>query len=174
MGNNNIDTKSSTKATPAAVNAKPKASRYATRYLIVGICIAVFNYSLYTILANLIIKDNNLLWLSSFISTAITVIVAFLAHSKITWKERVVTKHSIIRFFIWNAILTIAIAPLLTQLFSLLVPLYEFAYNISTAIHLPFSYEFILTTGAFVLSSAVIMIINFIFYDRFVFGESKQ
>lgn len=151
-----------------------KTSQHAIRYLIVGVAVTLFNYALFAILSNLIIKNNDLIWLSNFIATAITTIVAYFAHSKITWKERKVTKHSIIRFFIWNAMLTVAIAPGFTQLFSLLTPLYEFAYNITSAIHLPFSYEFVLTTGAFVLNSIVIMILNFLFYDKFVFGKKKE
>lgn len=148
-----------------------KTSKHAARYLIVGILVTAFNYALFAILSNLIIKNNDLIWLSNFIATAITTIVAYFAHSRITWKERKITKYSIIRFFIWNAMLTIAIAPGFTQLFSLLTPLYEFAFNITSAIHLPFSYEFVLTTGAFVLNSIVIMILNFLFYDKFVFGK---
>ena len=150
-----------------------KTSKHALRYLIVGILVTAFNYTLFAILSNLIIKNNDLIWLSNFIATAVTTIVAYIAHSKITWKERTVTKHSIIRFFIWNAMLAIAIAPGFTQLFSLFTPLYEFAYNITSALHLPFTYEFILTTGAFVLNSIVIMILNFLFYDKFVFGKKK-
>ena len=151
-----------------------KTSQHATRYLFVGIAITAFNYALYSILANLIINNNNLIWLSTLISTAITTIVAYIAHSKITWKERNVTKHSIIRFFIWNALLAFAIGPWLTQLFSLLTPLYEFAFHICEAIHLPFSYEFVLTTGAFILTAIITMILNFLFYDRFVFGKSNN
>ncbi|MBQ1387605.1 GtrA family protein [Candidatus Saccharibacteria bacterium] len=150
-----------------------KTSRHAFRYFIVGVLVTGFNYALFAILSNLIIKSNDLIWLSNFIATAVTTIVAYFAHSKITWKERKVTKHSIIRFFIWNAILTVAIAPGFTQLFSLFTPLYEFVYNITSAIYLPFSYEFVLTTGAFVLNSIVIMILNFLFYDKFVFGKKK-
>ena len=59
-------------------------------------------------------------------------------------------------------------------LFSLITPLYEFAYNICTAIHLPFTYEFVLTTGAFALTSIVTMILNFLFYDKFVFGKTNK
>ncbi|MBQ1373187.1 GtrA family protein [Candidatus Saccharibacteria bacterium] len=163
----------SVKTTRAQATKDVKTSRHAIRYLIVGICVTGFNYALFAILSNLVIKNNDLIWLSNFIATAVTTIVAYFAHSKITWKERTVTKHSIIRFFIWNAILTIAIAPAFTQLFSLFTPLYEFAFNITSAIHLPFTYEFVLTTGAFVLNSVVIMILNFLFYDRFVFGKKK-
>lgn len=155
-------------------NSNPSTAIRASKYTLVGICVTLFNYALYAIIANLIINNNDLLWLSNFIATAVTTIVAYFAHSRITWKERIVTRHSVIRFFIWNAILTVAIAPAFTQLFSLLTPLYDFAYNICTSIHLPFSYEFILTTGAFILSSLVIMILNFLLYDRFVFGKTRK
>ena len=148
-----------------------KTSKHATRYLFVGIGISIFNYGFYAILANLIIRNNDLLWLSTLISTTVTIFVAYFAHSKITWKERNVTKHSIIRFFIWNVLLAIAIGPWLTQLFSLFTPLYEFAFNIFQNLHIPFSYEFTLTTGAFVLTAIVTMILNFLFYDKFVFGK---
>ena len=150
-----------------------KTSQHAVRYFFVGLGVTLFNYILYAIFSNFIIKDNNFIWLSSLISTAITTIVAYIAHSKITWKERCVTKFSIIRFFIWNAIFAFAFNPVLTQLFSLFTPLYDFAYNISTSLHLPFTYEFVLTTGAFVLTGVVAMIINFFFYDKFVFGKTN-
>ncbi len=148
-----------------------KTSRHAIRYFFVGVAVTIFNYALYAVLANLIIKNNNFLWLSNLIATAITTIVAFIAHSKITWKERYVAKTSIIRFFIWNALIAIIISPIFTQLFSFLTPLYELAFNITNALHLPFSYDFVLTTGAFVLTSFVIMILNFLFYDKFVFPK---
>lgn len=151
-----------------------KTSKHATRYLFVGITLTLFNYGFYTILANIIINNNDFIWLSTFISTAATTILAYILHSKITWKERSVTKRSIVRFFIWNVILAIAIGPWITQLFSFLTPLYDFAYNISQTLNLPFTYDFVLTTGAFILASIVTMILNFLFYDKFVFGEPKS
>lgn len=151
-----------------------KTSKHAIRYVIVGISVTIFNYILYSLLSNIIIKNNDLLWLSTLISTAITTVVAYILHSKITWKEREITRTAIYKFFLWNAVLTFAIGPLFTQLFSLITPLYNFTYNITSAIHLPFTYEFVLTTGTFVLTSGVIMIINFLFYDKFVFGKKTK
>ena len=49
--------------------------------------------------------------------------------------------------------------------------LYSLAYDICTFLHIPFSYDFIQSTGAFILANAVIMIINFLFYDRLVFDK---
>ena len=150
---------------------KVKTSEHAIRYFIVGVCVTVFNYVLFTLLSNVIINNNDLLWLSSLLATAVTTVLGYLLHSRITWRDRNITKTAIYKFFIWSAIITFAISPALTQFFSIFTPLYEFGYNITNAIHLPFTYEFVLTTGAFVLTSAVIMVLNFLFYDRFVFGE---
>lgn len=151
-----------------------KTSQHALRFIIVGIVITVFNYVLFAFLSNLIITDNSLLWLSNLIATTATVIIAYIAHAKITWKERNVTKAAIIRFFIWNALIAFLISPALTQFFSIFTPLYEFGFHICEAIHLPFTYEFVLTTGAFALTSLVIMILNFLFYDRFVFQKKSR
>lgn len=150
-----------------------KTSKHATRYLIIGTTLALFNYITYTILANLIIKNNDLIWLSTFIATALTTILAYILHSKITWKERPISKTAIYKFFIWNIMLTVAINPLLTQLFSYITPLYEFTFNITTTMHLPFTYEFVLTTGAFILTAIVTTIMNFFLYDKFVFEKAK-
>ncbi len=151
-----------------------KTTVHATRYLFVGIFLTVFNYALYAIISNLIIRNNDLLWLSTLISTFVTTIVAYLMHSKITWKERHVTKSSIYKFFIWNLLLTFPISPGLTQFFSLFTPIYELAFNICQNLHLDFSYDFIQSTGAFILTTIVTMIMNFLLYDKFVFGKTKS
>lgn len=151
-----------------------KTSEHAIRYFFVGVGITLFNYAVYTILSNVIIKNNDLLWLSTLISTFITTLVAYLLHSKITWKERPITKTAKYKFFVWNFAGAFVVGPLLTQLFSLFTPIYEFAFQIIEALHIPFNYEFTFTTGVFVLTSTVYMIINFFLYDKFVFGKSKK
>lgn len=150
------------------------APHHTRRYLIVGISLTLFNFGFYSIIVN-IINNNDFLWVSSFISTVVTTILAYILHSKITWKERKVTKTSIYKFFIWNAILAFAVGPWITQLFSYLTPIYDFAYNIYQNLHLDFiKYEFIQSTGAFIFSGIVTMILNFLFYDNFVFGKKNQ
>lgn len=151
-----------------------KATKRAGRYLAVGILLTVFNYGFYSILANLIIRNNDFLWLSTLISTLATTFVAYFSHSKITWKERHITKTAKYKFFIWNLAFAFALGPWLTQLFSLITPLYDLAYNICQAINIGFTYDFIQSTGAFVLTSAVVMVLNFLFYDKFVFEKTKE
>lgn len=151
-----------------------KTSKHAVRYVFVGIFLTVFNYVLYTILSNLIIKNSDLLWLSTLIATLATTIVAYIMHSKITWKERKITKTAIYKFFIWNGLLTFPISPGLTQFFALFTGLYEFAHNICENLNLGFTYDFVQSTGAFIFTTAVTMIMNFLLYDKFVFGKSKK
>ena len=151
-----------------------KTAQHAGRYLIVGIILTIFNYGVYTILANVIFNNPNLLWLCTLIATTLTTFLAFLLHSKITWKEREVSKTAIYKFFVWNFLAAFLIGPGLTQLFSLITPLYEFAFNICQNMHIDFTYEFVLSTGTFVLTNAVLMVLNFLFYDKFVFGKANK
>lgn len=162
------------KKEPPKTTKNVKTSKHAIRYLIIGATLTLFNYGLYTILSNLIIKNNDLLWLSTFIATGATTILAYILHSKITWKERPISKTAIYKFFVWNIMLTVIIGPVLTQLFSFITPLYDFVFNILQAVHLPFSYNFTLTTGAFILTTIFVTILNFFFYDKFVFGQSTE
>ncbi len=168
-GNNDSSCKNGQTLTPDVAT-----SRHASRYLVVGITLTIFNFVFYTILANLIFNDSNLLWLSTLISTLATTILAYLLHSKITWKERPLTKTAIYKFFIWNLATAFFIGPFFTQLFSLITPLYDFAFNIFQSINLPFTYDFTQSTGAFVLTAVVTTLLNFFFYDRFVFGKKKN
>lgn len=166
-----------TKSSPTSSQAKSSSaqtSKHAVRFIFVGVALTVFNYVVYSLLANLIIKNSDLLWLSTLISTFTTTIVAYFMHSRITWKERTVTRASVYKFFIWNLLLTFPIGPGLTQFFSLFTPLYELAFNICQALHLDFTYTFVQSTGAFVLTTAVTMILNFLLYDKFVFGQSQK
>ena len=153
--------------------SEPSTAKRTGKYVIVGTTLTLFNFGLYTLIARLI-DDNNYLWISTLISTTITTILAYILHSKITWKERNPGRSGIYKFFIWNALCAIAIGPFFTWAFTFITPLYEFAYNISTAIHLPFDYDFVQSTGVFVLVSILTMILNYLFYDRLVFGKSKS
>lgn len=143
-------------------------------YFIITVTLIVINFIFYTIFARLFFNNNDTLWLSSLFSSAITTIAAYFFHSKITWRDRSISNSSIIRFFIWNLALTIAINPGFTWIFGLIKPLYQFIFNISTNINLPFDYDFIESTSIFIIVNIVIMIINYLFYDKFVFNKNKN
>lgn len=168
------DVKSHSKSSVNPVQTDAKTSQHVIRFTIIGIVLTLFNFILYSILANLIFKNDSLLWLASLIGTLTSTILAYILHSRITWKERPISKTAVYKFFTWNLILAFIFYPILTQLFSLLTPLYEFVYNIFQNMHIPFSYDFVLSTGSFVLASIITMMMNFLFYDQFVFGKKTK
>ena len=145
-----------------------------SKFAIIGIILALFNFLIYTFLARVIFNNNELLWLDSIISYALATVLAYILHSRITWQERPITTHGVVMFFVWNGITAIAISPFFTWLFTLITPFYEFIYQISLAIHLPFDYNFIESTTIFIIVNAITMILNYLFYDRLVFGKTKS
>ena len=144
------------------------------KFVGVGITCTIIDYALYSLFAVVIFGgDQNLYWLATIISGTISTLAGYELHSHITWKERDPGKYGIVKFFAWNILLVIAIRPVLTILFGFLTGLYQFAFMISDGIGLPFSYEFVESTGVFVLMIAVTMILNFLFYNRIIFGTAK-
>ena len=143
------------------------------KYLIFGVLKTAVNYGMYEALALLVFKEDGQLWIATLISGAVSIFVGYFLHSKYTWKDREVGKKQLGKFFIWNVILNVAVRPLLTAFFGLFGFLYKFAFDIFQGIGIGFSYEFVETTGNYVLMTAVTMVINFLVYDRFVFGKSN-
>ena len=144
------------------------------KFVGVGITCTIIDYALYSLFAVVIFGgDQNLYWLATIISGTISTLAGYELHSHITWKERDPGKYGIVKFFAWNILLVIAIRPVLTILFGFLTGLYQFAFMISDGIGLSFSYEFVESTGVFVLMIAVTMILNFLFYNRIIFGTAK-
>ena len=144
------------------------------KFIIIGIILTLFNFIVYTFIARVIFNNNDLLWLDSIISYLLATILAYFLHAKITWRERPVTKKGILMFFLWNGITAIIISPFFTWLFGLCTPLYTFIHQICTNLHLSFDYNFVESTGIFCLTTIVAMILNYIFYDKLVFGSSKN
>lgn len=150
-----------------------RKAKQAGKYFVFGVLNTVINYGMYEALALLVFKEEGQLWIATFISGAISIFVGYFLHSKFTWKDREVGKKQLGKFFIWNVVMNVGVRPLLTLFFGLFGFLYQFAFNICQGIGLPFSYEFVETTGNYVLMTAVVMVINFLVYDKFVFGDKK-
>lgn len=144
------------------------------KFVIVGIILTITQYLFYTFLAHVIFNNNDLLWLCSGISYIFATILAFVLHSNITWKERKPTNHGIIMFFIWNAITAFAIAPFFTWLFKFNQPIHNFLYSISFGMGFSFTYEFVESTTIFIFVTLITLTLNFLFYDRLVFGKTTK
>ena len=154
-------------------NSSKKTTVRVGKFAVIGAILALFNFVIYTFLARVVLKTNELLWLDSIISYALATILAYILHSKITWKERHITRRGIIMFFFWNGLTAIAISPFFTWLFGFITPIYELAFNIFTNLHIPFDYNFVESTGIFCFTTAVTMVLNYLFYDKLVFGDTK-
>ncbi len=153
------------------VNKAGTTKQKAGRFLVVGTSITIFDYLVYELLVMIFFGGNaEKAAIASVISGTIATLVAFVAHSRITWKTRDVGKTEIIRFFVWNIITMWILRPILAAGTGLLDPLYGLAQGIFNLVKIPFSFEFVKSTGIFVLTTAVIMLLNYLVYDNFVFG----
>ncbi len=155
-------------------HSKEGGFKQKVKYFVFGLLNTGINYGIYEALALLVFKEDNQLWIATLISGAVSIFVGYYLHSHFTWKDREVGKKQLGKFFIWNVVMNIAVRPLLTMFFGLFGFLYKFAYDICQGIGIGFSYEFVETTGNYVLMTAVVMVINFLVYDRFVFGKVKK
>ncbi len=145
------------------------------KFIGVGFTNTLIGYIVYTLLMMAAFAGNaEMAPLATGLSGAVATIVAFILHSKITWRERDPGKLGVIKFFIWNILSAILIRPALAALFELPVGLYQFAYMITSAMHLPFNYDFVQSTGIYVGLTVVTMVLNFICYEKFVFGAKVK
>lgn len=141
----------------------------------VGFATTIFDYLIYELIVMIAFGGNaDKTGISSIISGLFATIMAYILHNKITWKERNPGKYGIVKFFLWNILVVVAIRPLLTALFTLLTGFHEFVYLIVGWIPLFSSFDFVRTTTIYVLMMLITMTLNYIFYEKIVFGSSKQ
>lgn len=147
----------------------------AGKYLVFGVLNTIIGYAIYETLA-LTVFRNERLALASLVSGAVGILTGYYLHSRFTWRGREIGEKVLAKFFIWNIVVSLCLRPMLTVFFShsIFNVLYTLAYNICNLIHLSFSYEFITSTGNFVMMMAVVMVVNFLIYDRFVFGKRRD
>ena len=144
------------------------------KFIVIGIILTVFNFLVYTLIARLVLKNNDLLWLDSMVSYILATILAYILHSKITWQERCITKKGVFMFFLWNGITALLISPFFTWLFGLITPFYQFIHQVFSNLQVPFDYNFVESTSIFCLVTIVTLILNYLFYDKLVFGSTKN
>ncbi len=145
------------------------------KYVGVGIGVTLIDFVTYSLLMALIFSENvDMVGVASVISGIVATFAAYLLHGNITWKTRDPGKFGIVKFFAWNAFMVILLRPLMSVVFKSFTGLYQFGYMISSAIHLPFEYDFVENTGIYLLMTVVTMILNFLCYDRVVFGSADK
>ena len=145
------------------------------KYVGVGITVTLIDFVTYSLLMAIIFSENvNMVGPASVISGIVATFAAYLLHGNITWRTKDPGKFGIVKFFAWNAFMVILLRPLMSVIFKSFTGLYQFGYMISSAIHLPFEYDFVESTGIYLLMTVVTMVLNFLCYDRVVFGGADK
>lgn len=147
--------------------------RKVTNFLWIGIVLTLIDYVTYEVLLLTFLPND--LTAAAMISNFVATCAAYFLHSHITWRARDPGKYGIIKFFLWNLlVLALMVRPLLVWMMGLLTFLYDFAFGISQWLGLPFSYDFITSTGVFGLMTLVTMMINYFVYDALIFGQKRR
>lgn len=157
---------------PEPEAAQPVKNRRPMIFLGVGVINTLLDFAFYTLLTHTVFKDS--IGVAGIVSGTISLFIAFLTHSFITWRGTEVSHRTLLRFFVVTGFGMWVIRPILLSLFIKLTPLYEWAHSLSSSLHLPFSYDFVAKTGAFGFMVILVLLYNYFTYDRFVFKKYEE
>lgn len=152
-------------------NSRKKTNRRVLTFLIVGTVNTLLDFAFYTLLASVLLPNSSMLQIG-IISGTFALVCAFLTHSGVTWRGHKVHKGTILRFFAFTGFGMWILRPLLLSLFIKLTPLYAFATILLNKIGIPFNQGFVTNTGAFGFMVVILLIYNYLTYDRFVFKKT--
>lgn len=158
----------------AVSEAVEKSGRHAMKYVLVGVFITLFDFVVYTVLVKLVFRTNDALEISTAVATVLATILAYILHSRITWRDRKPAKFGVVKFFLWNGLVAVVLKPFTAWVVGMWTGLFQFALGVSQWLRLPFDYETIEYLGVYGIATLVIMILNYFFYDKLVFGTKKK
>ena len=145
------------------------------RFFVVGVLLTLIDYIIYQVALEILFGgDNKMIWLATIISGVIATVIAYFMHKNITWKRKTVNKSHIVRFFVWNAIMALMLRPLIANFFGLFGGLYQLGTGILNWMGIGCTYDFVERNAIYVLMIAVAMTLNYLVYDRFVFGKRAE
>lgn len=141
-------------------------------FLAVGALNTLLDFLFYTFLVFTFFPESRDIWIVGVISGVAALILAYTTHQLITWRDHPASKLTIVKFVIVTGIGLWIIRPILLLWFIGFSGLYS---SLCTLVE-PFglSYDFTTSTGAFILMVIVVMIYNFLAYDKFVFTEKTH
>jgi putative flippase GtrA len=143
-------------------------------FLGVGIFNTVLDFSFYTFLTSTTFKNGHNIVIAGIISGTFALMIAFLTHGFITWRDTKVTHKTLFKFVIFTGFGLWVIRPLLLSLFIKLSGLFNWSQHIADNIGLHFSYNFVSNTGAFACALVIILSYNYFVYSRFVFTNKSE
>lgn len=154
--------------------AKSGKHRRKVVFLLVGVFNTALDFSFYTFLTSTAFKNGHNIATAGFISGTFALFSAFVTHSFITWRGANITKHTFMKFFLFTGFGMWVIRPLLLAVFIHLTSVYSSVQRLVGNIGLNFSYNFIANSGAFGLMLLIVLIYNFLTYDRYVFSPDES
>ncbi|MDO5480805.1 MAG: GtrA family protein [Candidatus Saccharibacteria bacterium] len=143
----------------------------------VGAALTVLDFLIYNIVLQVFYNGNaDGASVAGMISGVLATIVAYFAHNNITWKARKPRKYGVAWFFGWNILMATGVRPVILWFFGLVFfsRIYDFAFSIISWLNIPLDYEIVKSTGVYVLMTCVVMVLNYTFYEKLVFGEKKK
>jgi putative flippase GtrA len=143
-------------------------------FLGVGIVNTLLDFGFYSLLTLTVFSSDKQIALAGVVSGTFALLCAFLTHSLITWRGAHIGLPTIMKFIAFTGFGMWVIRPVLLALFIKLGGLYAWAHDLSQTLHLPFSQEFIANTGAFGFMVVIVLVYNYLVYDRFVFNKKAS
>ena len=142
-------------------------------FLTVGLVNTLLDFAFYTMLAHFMFNSPEQIGILGIISGTFALLCAYASHRLITWRDKKTTKTTILKFFVVTGFGLWVIRPMLLSWFITFTPLYNLFSHAANHIGLPFSYDFIASTGAFFMMVIIVMVYNYITYGRFVFTDKR-
>lgn len=142
-------------------------------FLGVGIFNTIIDFAFYTFLMLTFFKNGNII-LVGIISGTFALGCAFATHSLVTWRGSKINHITLLKFVLFTGFGMWVLRPFLLHFFAGLSSIYSWAYDISAQSGLPFNHDFIASTGAFGFMAVIILIYNYLTYDRFVFSKKTK
>lgn len=150
---------------------QPSKNKRPIIFTVIGIVNTLIDYIIYSVLVLLIFRNTDQLVTAGTISALITTIFAYILHHSFTWRDRKASSFTVAKFLLANALMALVARPAMVFIFSKFTPLYQLAFDISLALHLPVSQDFVISTGVFAFITIATLIINYFVYSRLVFNE---
>lgn len=141
------------------------------KYIGVGVTATLVDFAVYTTLVAMFQHEASLRGVAQTIAGVVSTIAAYFMHSRITWKEHDPGQRGVAMFFLWNALTVLVIRNALFKVFGAWTGVYQVAYDL---LSWAFDYDAVETLGIYGLTTVVTMTLNYLVYDRLVFGKDKR
>jgi len=143
-------------------------------FLGVGIFNTTIDFTFYTFLTSTAFRNGKHIAIAGFVSGTFALLCAFVTHGFITWRGSHLTNKTLLKFVLFTGFGMWVIRPFLLSLFIKWYGLYHTAYHLFVQMGLPFSYNFVANTGAFMCMLIIVLVYNYFTYERFVFTRFRS